>query len=133
MRKRISVYTNDPKAREIYLTISGKVEGYLIVMPQRVVLRGAAGSPLIQKVKLLPRRKYPFRILSEHTGGNENYRYAFAAINGNEKAGYLLTVENLKTSPGRYFGSIVLKTDNEAKPQITVRVIGHILAEQKKD
>lgn len=127
MRKRITVKTNDPKSRELHLTISGRVDSFLIVSPPRVVLRGNAGSPITRQVKLIPRKKYPFKILGSNTGGNENYRYELETIAGKGQTSYLLTVENLKKSKGRYYSSINLKTDSDAKPQITIMVIGHIL------
>lgn len=98
-----------------------------MVKPQRVVLRGYAGSQIIMQVKIIPRKAYPFNILGNTTGGNENYRYELATIVEKDRKRYLLTVENLKKSKGRYYSSINLKTDSEAKPHISIMVIGQIL------
>jgi hypothetical protein len=44
------------------------------------------------------------------------------------KKGYLLTVENIKQETGRYFDTIILKTDSEIQPEISISVYGNIFS-----
>jgi hypothetical protein len=45
---------------------------------------------------------------------------------------YILTVENLKKDPGRYYDIILLKTDSLIKPELQLSVYGQILETQKR-
>ncbi len=45
---------------------------------------------------------------------------------------YIITVENLKKEPGRYYDVITMKTDSPIKPELQLSVYGQILEAAKK-
>ena len=46
---------------------------------------------------------------------------------------YVLTVENLKKTKGRYVDTIKFKTDSKIRPEIKIYVIGNILDRPKNE
>ncbi len=96
------------------------------IQPPRAVLRGEAGRPIQVEVVVTPSQKYPFTITGSRAVHGENFRYRLKPVAGADPVSYLLTVENAKDVSGRYFGSIMLKTDSELKPEISIPVSGDI-------
>jgi len=77
-------------------------------------------------VKIIPLKKYPFKIESVHVTGQNNIRYALEEVKRSNVLFYELTVENLKKKKGRYYEIISLKTNSDIKPLIKISVIGNI-------
>jgi len=124
--KNITVYTNDPKQPRLMLLISGQVNRFVTIEPENVNLKGIAGQKIQTSVNIVPDTHYPFNILESLADKGKNIRFALE-----KKAdGYVLTVENLLETAGRYFDKITLKTDNPAMPRIAVNVYGNILSEK---
>ncbi len=124
--KNITVYTNDPKQPQLMLLISGQVNRFVTIEPENVNLKGIAGQKIQTSVNIVPDTHYPFNILESFADKGKNIRFALE-----KKAdGYVLTVENLLETAGRYFDKITLKTDNPAMPQIAVSVYGNISSEK---
>lgn len=117
----------------LYLTISGNVEQFVDIIPKRAVLRGFAGNPIKAKVKIIPQDKYPFTIKKAKATNKKNITFTLAKTKSSEKMEYVLTVENLKKTKGRYIDTIKLKTDSKIRPEIKIYVIGNILDRPKNE
>jgi len=126
LKKAILVHTNDPRFPELSLSIAGKVQEVVSINPRRVVLQGVADQVLTRSVVIMPRKEYSFRIIETQANHNKNFRYDLKQVNTADRSYYLLTVENLRRKNGRYSGVIVMKTDSEFKPNLTVSVMGNI-------
>jgi hypothetical protein len=85
------------------LTIMGHVEQFVDIVPKRAVLNGVAGSP------------------------TKNIAFTIDETKSPEKKEYVLTVENLQKTKGRYVDTIKLKTDSKIRPEIKIYVIGNII------
>ena len=110
----------------LHLTVSGKVENFVTIVPKRATLRGFPGDKIKSTVKIIPEKKYPFGI-SDVTATNGKYiRYSLEKNKSSETMEYVLTVENLKNDAGRYFDTIKLKTDSKIRPEIKIYVYGYI-------
>lgn len=95
-------------------------------------LRANAGEPLSGAVIIEPDPKYPFRVLETKPKiGTEIQAKIFEKQIGSVKS-YILTVENLKKDPGRYYDVVVLRIDSPIKPEIQISVYGQILDPPKK-
>jgi hypothetical protein len=116
----------------LHLSVSGQVEIFANIAPPKVFFRGVAGEPLSKTVKIIPLKKYPFKIKSVHAKGHNNIRYALEEVKRSQGLSYELTVENLKKKKGRYYELISLKTDSDIKPVIKISVVGYIF-EPKQD
>jgi len=126
LKKAILVHTNDPRFPELNLSIAGNVQEVVSINPRRVVLQGGADQVLTQSVIIMPRKEYSFRIVETQANQNKNFRYDLKQINSADRSYYLLKVENLRQKQGRYSGVIVMKTDSELKPNLTISVMGNI-------
>ena len=120
------VKTNAPAQSVFYLTIVGNVENFVTIVPKRLTLRGAAGHPIMATAKIIPKKKYPFRIKSVRIYNKRNISVKLEKVQNSKEKSYLITVENLKKTKGRYLDTIKLKTDSKIRPEIRIDVIGNI-------
>ena len=121
------VKTNSPDHSVFYLTIMGNVENFVTVVPKRVMLRGPAGQMIKATAKIIPEEKYPFKIKSVSVVNKKNIGVKLEKAQDSKMTSYLITVENLKKTKGRYFDTIKLKTDSKIRPEIKIYVIGNII------
>ena len=132
LKKKITVLTSDQKHRQVLLTVAGYIEKFVTISPKRVRLRGYAGETTTVAVKIIPENKYPFKIIGSGAINHKNIRFTIKEAEFSDKAGYILTVENLKKETGRYYDMISLKTDSQIKPLIKINVYGQILDPKQK-
>lgn len=131
LKKSIAVQTNDIKHPRLNLTIFGNVEKFASIVPKSIVLRGAAGKRLSGSATIIPEEKYPFKIVETTAKIGENINYKLEEIKRSKRSEYLLTVENLKKTKGRYFDVIILKTTSKIRPEIKIKVYGNIVERWK--
>lgn len=108
----------------VQFTITGPVENFATVDPPRVVLRGRVGEDLRASVKIIPEKEFPFSILRTKTKYGRYISLSLEPVK--EGGGYLLTVENRRGEPGRYFDIVSLITDSAIRPELQVSVTGFI-------
>ncbi|MBW1821515.1 MAG: hypothetical protein JRI92_07085 [Deltaproteobacteria bacterium] len=132
MNKSIRVETNDPNNKNFNLKITGDVEKFVTISPSRLRLSGESGASIKGSVKIIPEKKYPFKILSVSAKNGKDIHQELKEAEHKEGKGYLLTVENIKKDAGRYFDVITLKTDSKIKPEIQISVYGNISSNSKK-
>ena len=97
----------------------------------RVILRGKVGTPVVRKVTVTPRAKYPFKIVGVKSEKNTLIRHNLAEIDDAEGRKYELTIENLQQTAGQYQETISLSTDSTIQPEIVIWVHGLILEDRK--
>lgn len=108
------------------MNVTGPVERFASVTPSRVRLSGPVGKPLAATVSIVPEKKYPFRITEVAAQNGQFIRWELLENNDSANPGYQLKIENLKPDTGRYFDTLRLKTDSAVRPEISLRVFGHI-------
>ena len=133
LSKKATVYTNDKKRPNFTLAVTGDVERFALIQPARVILRGAAGSPIHRSVKIIPVEKYPFKILEAKARDGKNIRFELSEIADNPKGGYVLEIENTRPGKGRYFDYIALKTTSKVKSEIKIGIYGFIQNSKQAD
>ena len=131
LKKHIYILTNDDKNRKLKLTIAGEVESFASITPKKIKLRSSFNKPVTANVKIVPKKKYPFKIISTRLKKEGCIKYDLKKINGSDGHEYLLTVENIKKKKGRYFNVIYLTTDSKIKHEIKISVYGDIFNVQK--
>ena len=57
------VETSAAKQPNVSIEITGNVEKFASIMPNKLILRGNAGEPIIGTVTVSPDPKYPFKVL----------------------------------------------------------------------
>ncbi len=88
---------------------------------------GYAGQPLKTVVKIIPEKKYPFKIIDTQASDQKNIRYTLEETQDLQGTGYILSVENVRKEQGNYYALISLKTDSKIKPLIKISIYGNIL------
>ena len=131
--KRITVKTNDPEKPLYYLAVRGHVNIFVKLIPRRIYFRGSADKILKAKVKIIPQKKYPFKIIGTEVLNKKHIKYKLEKIENDNLYEYELTVENLKKTKGRYFDMILLKTDSKIRPKIKIPVTGFIIDGMKQN
>ncbi len=128
MVKRPAIFTNDKNNPKRTLRLSGYVEKFAHVTPKIVKLSGKVGDRISSTVRIVPAKKYPFRISQVKMKKGANADISLKEIT-NEDGGveYVLTVSNTKREAGRYFDAVALTTDNDKRPELKIRVYGDIL------
>lgn len=119
--------TNAAKQPNVSIEIAGNVEVFANITPGKLVLRGNAGEPIIGTVTITPDSKYPFKVLETKPKNGTDIQARIDEKQENDKTNYIITVENLKKDPGRYYDVVTLKTNSPVKPEIQISVYGQIL------
>ena len=132
MKKTAGVYTNDKTRPRFDLVISGPVEKFATIRPQHVSLRGYAGDAIKSKVTIIAEKKYPFKILDAKAQAGDNINIKLEEVKSSRGPAWELRVENLRQKTGRFYDTIILKTDSKIKPELNVRVYGY-LRERKSE
>ncbi len=95
-------------------------------------MMGMTGQPVSGLATIIPKKKYDFKIIKAFAEKGENIKVNLSSRpEGNP--GYILTVGNLKKTIGRYYDTVVLKTDSKIKPIIKIKVYGNIIKAKKKE
>ena len=126
MKKTAGVYTNDKNRPRQDLIISGPVEKFATIRPKHVSLRGFTGDPIKGQVSIIPEKKYPFKILEVQAKDGKNINFQLDEVKNSKGQAYELKVENLREKTGRYYDTIILKTDSKVRPELNVRVYGYL-------
>ena len=126
MKKTAGVYTNDKTRPRQDLVISGAVEKFATIRPQHISLRGYAGDNIKGTVTIIPEKKYPFKILDARAQNGKHINIQLDEVKKSSGQAYELKVENLKLESGRYYDTIILKTDSQVRPELNVRVYGYL-------
>jgi hypothetical protein len=106
--------------------LSGFIENFMDVKPKGLIrLVGHLGDSIKQTVTIVPSDKYPFQITEIKADNGQNIKFEMSGPEPDQNR-YILTIENTKTTQGRYFDSLVLKTTNTLKPEFSMRIFGDI-------
>jgi hypothetical protein len=132
LKKSIMVETSAPKQPNVSIEIAGNVEKFASITPSKLILRGNAGEPVTGSVTITQDAKYPFKVLETTSKNGTDIQAKTEEKQENNATTYIVSVENLKKDPGRYYDVITLKTDSPIKPELQVSVYGQILEAVKK-
>ena len=132
LKKSVTVETSAAKRPNVSIEIAGNVEKFATITPSKLILRGNAGEPIIGTVTVSPDPKYPFKVLETKLKNGTDIHARAEEKQDNKITTYIITVENLKKDPGRYYDVITLKTNSPIKPELQLSVYGQVLEAVKK-
>jgi hypothetical protein len=127
----IEIETDSEVNPKLYVRVTGVIEprSIAVIKPKAIWLQGKVGRSLQQTVKIIPKDKYPFKIIAITAQDGKEIRHSWKQVEENDKSYYLLVVENQRNAVGRYRDILTIKTDNEVQPELKIRVTGNILEE----
>jgi hypothetical protein len=117
----------------LLLSVAGNVELFADISPERVILRGGGEQTIRQEVVVTPRAGNPFKVTGVTAKNGINIRVSMQAQVTPEGKSYVISVENTKTTPGKYYDTLLVSTDSKLKPTVPIHVYGTIAAAQKKE
>ena len=126
MSKTAVVQSNDPRNPSISLQVSGPVERFATIEPRVLRLKGVTGQTLRGSVRIIPEKKYPFRVLGTTERKKSYLHFSLSPVEG-DPGGYRVDVENRMAPKGRHYDTIILNTDSAIHPQIRIGVYSQIL------
>lgn len=115
------MYTNDPKNKTITLKLSAKVIAFARY-PKRITLKGHINEKISVKHTIVPEPQFKFDIVRSYADNGQHITFSLEK----QKSQYTLTVENKKTTAGRYWDRIHLVTNSEKQKEITIPIYGNI-------
>ncbi len=133
MKKKATVFSNDPQHPQLLLSMAGSVEPFADIRPERIILRGDRDQTIRQELVVTPRAGHPFKITGVKAKNGINIRFEMHEQATAEGQSYVIAVENTKTSSGKYYDTLLLSTDSKLKPTIPIHVYGIIAAEPQKE
>jgi hypothetical protein len=108
------------------VAVTGFVEKFADIKPERVSLAGPVGQNLSAEVEIFKRKEYPFAIEAVNAKNGHFIKYALAEKCGEDQNRCVVRVENTRLEQGRYVDTLFLKTDNPLRPEIPIQVIGAV-------
>jgi len=108
------------------VAVTGMVEKFADIRPERVRLSGEAGQPLFTEVEIIPKKEHPFTIrrVQVRSGQFIKYEVEERTVDGQKR--YVIRVENTRDEQGRYVDTLFVHTDSSFRPNITIHVTGMI-------
>lgn len=111
----------------VELTLSGRVEKFADIRPERVRLSGRVGDPVSVTVLIVPREDHPFEIKNIRAMRGDHIRFGLTPVMADGKPRYELTIASTRQEPGRIVDVLKLQTDSPIRPQLQVQVFGEII------
>jgi len=122
----VRIQTDDPDRPWIEVAVTGIVEKFADVRPERVRLAGPAGTLLAVEVAIVPRADYPFTINRIQARRGEFIKYELVRQSSDGLPGWSIRIENTRQEPGRYVDTVYLHTDSAVRPTLPIHVTGII-------
>jgi len=126
------VHTNDPRNSVMELTVSGMVEKFAEIRPERVRLSGRVGEPVTAVAEIVPRPDYPFKIKNIRAMNGRHIRFSLANKTAAGSTIYEITVTSTRPDPGGISDVIYVETDSPIRPTLQVTVSGAIIDVKKE-
>jgi len=132
IRESARIQTNDKTRPGLSVTVTGLVEKFAEVRPNRIRFAGPVGQPLYAEVEIIPRKEYPFTIQNINVKDGRFIRYNLEEKCADGRRRCVMRVENTRMGKGRYADVIYLKTDSNIRPVIPIYVVGNIIDQQQR-
>jgi hypothetical protein len=128
----VVVHTNDPRNSVIELTVSGMVEKFAEIRPERLRLSGRVGEPVTAVAEIVPRPDYPFKIKNIRAMNGHHIRFSLASKTAAGSTIYEITVTSTRPDRGGISDVIYMDTDSPIRPTLQVTVSGTIIDAKKE-
>ncbi len=126
VRESVSIVTNDPERPRLEVALTGQVETFAQIKPDRVYLAGPAGKPLSAEIEIVPRKDLPFAItrITARNGSFIAFEQTERCADGKNRC--VIRVENTRTEKGHYSDALTVHTDSKTKPSFPIYISGTI-------
>jgi hypothetical protein len=130
-RDTIRLLTTSSVRKELTIPVYGNIKARQIAVitpPGSVMLRGYVGEAIKASVTIVPKKEQMFDIVETKADKGENIHFTLTTSKEADSTVYLLTVENIKKTPGRFRDNIRLFTTDKIQKEIIFPIWGEIKA-----
>ncbi len=127
IREVVRIRTNDLRKRETQVVLTGLVEKFADVKPERIRMEGKTGTPMYAEIEIIPRPEYPFAIKGIRARSGEFIEYEVTQRCSEVEKKCVIRVENRRTERGVYADALFIDTDSELRPTIPILITGIVL------
>jgi hypothetical protein len=123
IRKRATIFSNDPQTKNVELVVSGEVKPYIFVEPRSFMyLLSTKEKSARESIRIRANEGEKFKILGAENSLSDKISYEVKEIKAGSE--YEVIVENKLREVDRYTGNLNIKTDHPKRPVIPIRVSG---------
>jgi hypothetical protein len=126
INKTIKVYTSDPEISVINLLLTGEIKKQAIITPPMVLLKGKVDEKITQTITIFPNTDASIEVKKITALKGIDFKFSIEDYEEFGRKGYKLTVENIKTTEGRYSDKIIIVTNKSDLPTLSIVVSGDI-------
>lgn len=116
----------DSRLPDISVDISLDVTSFAAVSQHKIILKGSIHQMLEGEARITPEDAYPFNVTGIKAKKGLHIEYGYRISDQDGKKILLVQVRNKKKTPGVYRDMLFILTDNPQRPEIRIRVEGHI-------
>lgn len=120
------IETNDPSQPSLSLSVTGFVEKFAEINPERVRMVGPAGSLLFAEVRIVPRKEYPFTVGEVTVKNGTHIKYSVIRRCTDDDKRCVIRLENTRVEKGGYADVLYVSTDSSLRPTIPIYITGMI-------
>lgn len=131
MTKTTLVRTDDPGNKVFNLVVTGLVEKIADISPESVYLTGNPGDTLASVVTITPAEKYKFSILGMEQNKDSKIQ-AELVKPSQDKSSWQIKINSTSDKANDFYDVLVLKTDSQYSPTLTIRVYATFIQKQEK-
>ena len=106
--------------------MTGDVGKFVLLEPEIISLKGKAGNSIVTQMKITPTIAQDFNILKTFAKNGKDITFSLEKIKNKAGVYFVLTVQNKKQTPGRYFDMITIQPDLLPPRLIKINVSGNI-------
>lgn len=126
VKEVVKIHTSDPDKKVVTVSLSGEVRLVARLTPQMISLRGKPGNTISAEMKIVPAVFPDFNITKATARNGRDIDFTIEKQGIPPDSYFVLTVNNRKSTAGRYFDIIELETDLDPQRIIKIRVAGYI-------
>jgi hypothetical protein len=123
------VFTNDPKWKEISLTVKAFVKPLLIVSPQQVRFDSSPDEIAAREVEIRTEIAKPLTLIPVHFTLGEQLTYRIEEIEKGKR--FKIVFRKISGRSGKFNGFLKLQTGYPEKPEIRIWIMGNSPATMK--
>lgn len=122
----VQVETTDPQRPLLRVDATMEVAKVADISHHKLILAGDGDTPIHATATVTPTAAYPFTITGIKAKKGLHIACNYKEVTDTQGTRYLIEVTNTQKEAGVYRDTLFLQTDNPARPELRLRVEGHI-------
>lgn len=114
------------KKKNFNLDISMYVKKIASVTNHKIILRGSGSQVIEGSARIIPEEDHPFEITGIKAKKGLHIDYSYKKIENNGSVEFIVVVKNKQKKQRVYRDMLFVQTDSKRRPELRIRVEGHI-------